>query len=67
MGGIPDIEFVEPTIAELQAQLVETRARMTEYRNVLDSLIDALLMVRDQQLTVNQFLEHVVDTLDNDA
>ena len=52
---------------ELHAQLVETRAQMVQYREVLDELIDALLMCRDQQITPMEFMAQVVDVLDNYA
>ena len=64
---MPEIEIVEPTVAELQAQLLDVRTRMTQYRTVLDDLITALMMVREGHMSLSDFHDELVDLLDNYA
>jgi hypothetical protein len=64
---MPEIEIVEPTVAELQAQLLDVRTRMTQYRTVLDDLITVLMMVREGHMSVSDFHDELIDLLDNYA
>jgi hypothetical protein len=64
---MPDIEIVEPNVEELQAELLDVRTRMTQYRTVLDDLITALMMVREGHLSVAEFHDELIDLLDNYA